>query len=276
VLLRTAIIFKGETALFLIKLFALVVYPLGLAICLVLTGGLCAAFRLRRLAVASVASGLIVLWIGSMPVFAEWALASLERQHPARKIADTPEADVAILLGGAIGQPLPPRVDLDLSGAADRVLHAARLYRANKIKRILVTAGNIPWLEAAQPEAELIRTLLIEWGVPATAIEIADTSRDTYENALEIKQIWRRSRFASALLVTSAAHMPRAIAVFQSAGLPVVASTTDVIVVNRSTANLPAWLPDAGALAMTTAAMKEWMAYGAYRARGYLRRHAAD
>jgi uncharacterized SAM-binding protein YcdF (DUF218 family) len=263
-------VFESDAELFFAKLLPVLVYPLGLAIALILIGGLCACLRLWRWTASSIGAALILLWVCSAPVFAGWALASLERQYPPRAIADTPEADVAIVLGGAIGQPVPPRVELDLSAASDRVLHASRLYRAGKVKRILVTAGNFPWLPAAKPEAELIKELLVEWGVPAAVIEIAGASRNTYENALEIKDIWRRSPFTSALLVTSAAHMPRAIAVFRRAGLPVVASTTDVEVVDASALNLFAWLPDAAALATTTAAAKEWIGYWAYRARGYL------
>src|SRR6516225_9564766 len=110
-------------------------------------------------------------------------------------MAKTPTAEVAIVLGGAVGQPLPPRVETGLSEASDRVLHAARLYKAGKVKRILVTAGNIPWLSSVKPEADLIRELLMEWGVPSEAIELASQSRNTYENALEIKDIWQREGF---------------------------------------------------------------------------------
>ena len=261
---------ESEAALFFTKLLPIVVYPLGLAILLVLVGGLCASLDRQRLAKWSVAVALILLWVCSTPLFARWTLASLERQYPAAAIADTSEADVAIVLGGAIGQPVSPRVDLDLLAASDRVLHASRLYRAGKVKLILVSAGNIPWLRHVKPEAELIRELLVEWGVPATAIELASASRNTYENALEIKEIWRTSAFRSALLVTLAAHMPRAMAVFRRAGLPVVASTADVEITDASPVTLLDWLPDADALAMTTAAAKERIGYWAYRARGYL------
>ena len=98
----------------------------------------------------------------------------------------------------------------------------------------------------------------------------AGGSSNTYENALEIREIWSKARFRSGLLVTSAAHMPRAMAVFRRAGLPVVASTTDVEVVGGLPVHPWAWVPDVSALAMTTAAAKEWLGYWVYWARGYL------
>ena len=112
--------------------------------------------------------------------------------------------------------------------------------------------------------------LLVEWGVPSAAIEMATASRNTFENALEIERMWKARRFKSALLVTSAVHMPRAMAVFRRAGLPVIASTTDVLVVDDDQADLLKWLPDASALSMTTAAAKEWIGYLVYKVRGYL------
>ena len=265
--------FESNFSLFLSKFLPVFFYPVGLTIALVLIGCLCAKFDCRFLANLSIGSAAIMLWICSTPIFAAWAVASLERQYPARPLADIAQADVAIVLGGAIGQPVPPRVEVELSEATGRVLHAARLYRAGKVKRILVAAGNIPWFPAIRPEAELIKELLVEWGVPGEAIELATASRNTYENALEIKRISEAVGFKSALLVTSAAHMPRAIAVFQRAGLPVIASTTDVLIVDSSDNKLNLLfrlLPDASALSMTTNAVKEWIGFLTYKLRGYL------
>jgi hypothetical protein len=58
-------------------------------------------------------------------------------------------------------------------------------------------------------------------------------------------------------------------AVFRRAGLPVIASTTDVVAVDGE-ADLFSWLPDASALSLTTTAAKEWMGFLAYKVRGYL------
>jgi uncharacterized SAM-binding protein YcdF (DUF218 family) len=262
--------FESGLSLFLSKLLPVFFYPVGLTVLFILIGGLCLLLNFRRLALSSVGAAMSILWVCSTPVFANWAVASLERQYPARTIAQTPEADVAIVLGGALGQALPPRVEVDLSGAADRVLHAAHLFRAGKVKRILVSAGNLPWERALKPEAELIKELLVEWGVASEAIELATASRNTYENALEIERMWKARNFKSALLVTSATHMPRAMAVFRRAGLPVIASTTDVLAVEGDHTEFFMWLPDASALSMTTQAAKEWMGFLAYKVRGYL------
>ncbi len=262
--------FENETVLLLTKLLPIFVYPLGLGIVLTLLGGLSALLQRPRLSVSCITAALLLLWVSSMPATAEWVLSTLERQYPETPIADLPKADVAIVLGGALGQPVAPRITADLSDASDRVLYAARLYRAGKVQRILVTGGNLPWEPRRQSEAELIEALLVEWGVPQQAIEIAGASRNTYENALEIKAMWDRSPFASALLVTSAVHMPRALAVFRRAELPVAPATTDIAEVYARTSAPAPWLPNAEALALTTRAAKEWIGIWAYGMRGYL------
>lgn len=245
------------------------VYPLGLAIALVVFGLICAMFAWKRLSFASLGAATLWLWIASTPVFAGWALGTLERKYPAIPLDSVRPHEVAIVLGGAVGAAVPPRHSLDLMASSDRVLLASRLYRAGKVERILVTGGRLPWLTRQQAEAELIRSLLIEWGVPAEAIEIAADSRNTFENALEIAEIRQQRPFDSALLVTSATHMPRALAVFAKAGIPVSAATTDVRSVDNGDRTILNWLPQADALAATTIAIKEWIGLLVYRQLGY-------
>ena len=106
--------------------------------------------------------------------------------------------------------------------------------------------------------------------MPAAAIEVAGQSRNTYENALEIRAMRTRQPFATARPVTSAAHMPRALAVFRHAGLPLPRATTDVEIVRPGAWTPLRWLPDAEALSLTTLAAKEWIGFWAYWARGYV------
>jgi uncharacterized SAM-binding protein YcdF (DUF218 family) len=77
----------------------------------------------------------------------------------------------------------------------------------------------------------------------------------------------KKHSFNSALLVTSAAHMPRAMATFRRAGVPVIAASADVRVVENS--DPFALLPDAGALPAVANALKEWTGLLVYRMRGW-------
>jgi uncharacterized SAM-binding protein YcdF (DUF218 family) len=258
----------GEAALFLSKVLPLAIYPLGAAIGLgFIAVGLAVAGR-GRAAIRVALTGLALLWIASMPKVSNWAMGSLESQYPALPVAESPAADVAILLGGGVASPTPPRTSAELNDAGDRVLHAARLFKAGKVRRILVTGGNIPWVSGGAPEADLMRDYLIEFGVPNDAITVAGTSRNTHENARETAEIWNRGSYKTALLVTSAAHMPRALAVFRKAGLSVEPSATDVRAVRPNEATLLDWLPDAEALVQTTQAVKEWIGLVIYRLAG--------
>lgn len=262
--------FETDISLFLSKLLPVFFYPAGATIVLILLGAALGLLGFRRIGTVATLSGALLLWASATPFVGEWAAGSLERQYPARSLADTPQADVAIVLGGGIRPAARPRQVPDLGDAGDRVVHAARLFRAGKVRRVLITGGNIPWLPGTEPEALMIRDHLIEFGVPADAIAVASQSRNTYENALEIRQLMDAAPFATALLVTSAIHMPRAMATFRKAGLPVTASTTDVRVIAKSRRTMFDGLPDSEYLDLTTKAVKEWIGYLAYRMRGYL------
>jgi len=251
--------------LWLSKLLPIFVYPLGLVIVL----GIFALARWRRMGRAAMALALTILWVASMPVSSNWLMAQIEAEYPPTPIEALPHADVAIVLGGSIGQPLPPRLVPDLADAADRVLYTARLFRAGKVDRVLVSGGNLPWQTAVKPEAQLVTDLLIEFGVRPDAILQDAESRNTRENAANSAAIMHDLALRTALLVTSGAHMPRALAAFRRVGLEVIPAATDIRVVYPLYSSALDFLPDAGALAQTTDAIKEWIGLAIYRARGW-------
>jgi uncharacterized SAM-binding protein YcdF (DUF218 family) len=255
--------------LFLSKLVPVFVYPLGLAIMLGILSLVLAAFGRRRLAGGLLALILVGLWVASAPAFANWAYAGLEARYKPVPVADLPAADVTIVLGGIAGQPLPPRVTLDLGEPADRVIQAFRLYKAGKTANILVSGGNLPWQTAVAPEAELVGDLLVELGVPREAIALETQSRNTRENATASAEIMKARGWRSALLVTSGAHMPRAMAIFRRAGLEVTPAPTDIRVRYPLYDSVLDFLPSAAALERTSDAIKEWLGIAVYRFRGW-------
>lgn len=253
------------------KVLPLLVYPLNLAIWLGLIGLLVWLFGKRRLAALSLTLALTILIVAASPKVAGTLYRNLERQYLPVAVEKSPSADVIVLLGGAISGVFPPRVTSDLSGAADRVLHAARLYRAGKAPVIITSGGNIFPQEHSRPESDLIAELLQEWGVKPTDIIIENQSRNTFENARQTKYILEKRKLKRVLLVTSALHMPRAMAIFKTAGVDVVPSPTDFHMVdNYNQPTVLTWVPNIGALAQTTAVIREYLGHLVYRWRGWI------
>ena len=256
--------------LFLTKSLAFFIYPLSIAIFVA-----CIALALtftRWSVVGQVLLGISLggLWMASTPVFANWLNSGLESQFEPIAVEALPEKDAIIVLGGGtVSQPLPPRVAADLGGAVDRIIHAMRIYRAGKSQIIVVSAGNLPWCCAKESEAQLIADLLAELGVPRSAIVLETEARTTRENAANTAVLFEKRQWENALLVTSGAHMPRALAVFQKAGLDVTPAATDVHAVTAQSASLRSLLPTVGALAATTSAIKELIGLRIYRYLGW-------
>lgn len=200
-----------------------------------------------------------------MPAFSSYLVKSLERSFLPVPVGESPSADAIVVLGGCVGAADYPRVEVDLTDASDRVLHAARLYHAGKAPIIIATGGAIRWLGSKTPEASSISRLLQEWGVPASAIVIETGSLNTYQNAVNTKRLLDRRGLGNVLLVTSAMHMPRALATFRTAGIDAIPSPTDYEVIDREEFTIMDFLPDAEALADTTRAIKEYLGLVVYR-----------
>lgn len=223
----------------------------------------------RKLCAGFLLAAMLALWVSSMPLVAESLMGRLERAYPPVAMRDIPASRCIVVLGGAVEPVLPPRLDVELMAAADRVNKAAELYHAGKGNWLVVAGGMQPWSPFAGSEAEAIKTLLVGWGVPAIAIVLDNHSRNTYENAVNSKGLMDTLQCETALLVTSAAHMQRSVATFKQAGVEVYPVSTDVRVVNKPAITLFDFLPDTEALLMTTDAMREWIGQKVYQFRGW-------
>ncbi len=249
---------------------AALTYPLGLVFVIAAAAALARVLDLKRTSLGLLTGGLLMLWVASTPVFSKLLVQPLEEAFPPVAIENSPEADIAILLGGATEPKMPPRLRPDLTSSGDRVLHAADLYRAGKVQTIIATGGGgVSWIKGAPSEADSMADLLVSIGVPRSAIILEDQSRTTRQNAINTAKIMRERGFQSALLVTSAFHMRRAMAVFTQAGIPAVASSTDIMVAGPINRSILDWMPDPDALSRTHRALKEYLGYFVYRRRGW-------
>jgi uncharacterized SAM-binding protein YcdF (DUF218 family) len=254
---------------YLSKILPIFVMPISLVLICALVALVLLRGNRRKTAAGFIVAAMAVLWFASTPLVAERLYRTLESRYPPLPLAEIPAAGCIVVLGGVVSPPLAPRVDLELNDAVDRVYKAAQLYRAGKAQYIIATAGNQPWSLSPWAEADLIRDLLMEWGVPKDAIFLEGSSRNTRENALYSKNVIDSIHCETSLLVTSAAHMPRAVAAFQAVNVAIVPVSTDLRVIDKG---LPApmdFLPNAGALAMTSEAIRERIGSAVYRMQGW-------
>lgn len=251
------------------KILTALALPLGSAA--LLAAAALAALLIRRTGLAAALLMAGALWVGvwATPAVADWLCGTLEQRFPPVAAASLPQADAIVVLGGGMEVAYPPRLHPDLNAGADRVWHAARLYHAGRAPRVVVSGGGLPWRRAMQSEAQAMQALLERLGVPPEAILREGASSNTRDNARESARLLARHGLGSVLLVTSAQHMPRALASFRAAGVEAVAAATDHEVVEAGPRTLLHYLPSAAALECSSRALKEHLGLLVYRLRGW-------
>ncbi len=261
--------------LFLSKLLPIFIYPLGLT-CILLIVALIALWRRPQIAASCIGLSLVLLLLASNSWVSTWLVRSLEWQNLPPE--SYPNAEAIVVLGGAIRPQAPPRPWIDVAEAGDRPLHAARLYLQGKAPLIVLSGGRIDWKEGGPPESMDMAKLVQAMGVPTSALIEDSTSLNTYENAVNVKQILDQRGINRVLLVTSATHMPRSLRIFQKQGIEAIAAPTDFAVVegrfselNSSTqATVLNLLPDSENLQATSRVLKEYIGIVIYWLRGWL------
>ena len=170
-----------------------------------------------------------ILWTYALatPAVADVLLRSLERRIPPVVMHEIPAADAIVVLGGGVRPTVAPRLGPDLNQTADRILYGARLYHADKAPVIIVT-GSRPYPNPGPTAAEAQAQILGELGVPQDAIVAPGDSTSTATDARVVHRVLRRRELDKVLLVTSALHMPRALATFQAQGVSAFPAPTDI------------------------------------------------
>lgn len=260
--------------LFLSKLLPLFIYPLGLS-CILLGIALIMLWKKPRFAAIPVASALVILLVTSNSWVSLSLVRVLEWQNTPTQL---PQAEAIVVLGGATKSQFFPRPGVDLTEEGDRVLYGAELYKQALAPLIIVSGGRIAWRGSGSPESMDMAEILTQVGVPPSAIIQEPNSYNTYENAVNVKQILNNRGIKNILLVTSAMHMPRSLAIFKRQNIAAVAAPTDFLVSTNEfqeiqssfEARMLTLLPDSGALQNFTRALKEYVGLIIYRLRGWV------
>ncbi len=211
------------------KIFWVLAKPLNLMLILLSLATLLSWSRWRRQGIwlaSALTAGLLALAV--LPV-GGWLLAPLERQFPPFSVAEGPVTGIVLLGGSAVNRDISRRVGHAVPGSgADRLVEFIRLARAYPEARLLITGGSGKaggvQDERWDREAPLIANYLVGQGIARQRLLVEAASRDTFENATLGRALAKPKADERWLLVTSAWHMPRAMAVFHALDWPVVAA----------------------------------------------------
>ena len=259
---------------FLSKLLPLFVYPLGLS-SLLMVLGLVWVWKHPRLASGAIALSLFIIFFTSNPNVASKLVRTLEQQY--LPMEPVPTADAIVVLGGATAAQLEPRPWVEVSEAGDRILYGARLYNQKRAPKLLLSGGRVSWRGGSGgSEAEDMKQIAMAMDVPAEDILLEGNSLNTRQNAVNTQAILQSESINSVLLVTSAIHMPRSVAIFKKLGINVIPAPTDYLSPTETQGpgtlegRILSLLPDAEAQSHFTRALKEYIGFVIYRLRGWV------
>lgn len=211
------------------KILAILTQPLTWVVALLLAGLLVVRRRPTLGHRLTWSALLLLLAIGWQPL-PDLLIRHLETQYA--EIA--PQADLhgyagMVVLGGALesGHVALAHTQPLLTDAAERMTAPVAALLRNPHLRVVFTGGEGELLGTGPSEAERARAFFSSLGLAGRQVEYEAASRNTHENAVLTAQLPGVDISQRWLLVTSAWHMPRAMATFTKAGWNVTAYPVD-------------------------------------------------
>lgn len=245
------------------KIAGFVVLPSNFSILIAALGVILTATRWRVWGRRMAAAGIGLLLLFGFSPLGDAALLLLSERYPPWQ-ASGADPDGILVLGGAISPEVAAARGVpELNAAAERMTAAVELARRFPKARLVFSGGNNSLIDQDISEAAFARQLWIGLGVEAARITLEERSRSTAENAALSKALIAPKPGERWLLVTSAYHMPRAMATFARFAFPVEAYPVDWRTRGWNDALIPFQSLSQG-LSRTDTAAHEWIGLLAY------------
>ena len=243
------------------KIISQVLNPLPVGLEILILGLFCLwATRRQRLGKILVTLGTLFLFFSFSFISAKF-LTPLEDRYPALLHPETLAGRqgvgsppwIVVLGGGHVSDTRLPVVSQISRPALGRLIEGVRLYKAIPGSRLLLSGRGV---YDPVPEADVMAHIAVLLGVNPHDITPERNSRDTAEQAAMIGKIIGKKRF---LLVTSAAHMPRSVALFKKHGLDPIPAPADYLVKKAQRFSPGAFFPGSDALKQTEVVWHEYL-----------------
>lgn len=114
-----------------------------------------------------------------------------------------------------------------LNAGAERMTTVLPMLRQIPRLQVLFTGGEGEYFGSGPSEADRARRIFAQLGLDTTRVLFENASRNTYENAVFSARLAGVDPYQPWILITSAGHMPRALAVFRKQGWNVTPYSVD-------------------------------------------------
>ncbi len=205
--------------------------------------------RWRRVGQGMVAASLLLISLAALGPVADALVRPLERGAPA--FPGDSVGFVVVLGNGHVSDPAIPVSARLSSTALVRLVEGVAIATSQPWSRLVLSG----WGGAdPRPNAEVYGEVAASLGFPEARMVLEPRPRDTRQEAELLAPLLRGQRFA---LVTSASHMPRAVALFRAQGLDPIAAPTGHLAAESQGLDVLDLVPDAEVLARTRFAWHE-------------------
>ncbi|CAB1063920.1 Membrane Protein Functionally coupled to the MukBEF Chromosome Partitioning Mechanism [Olavius sp. associated proteobacterium Delta 1] len=209
------------------------VFPVPLCLA-IFSIGLVFLWRTRKQKAGKIiiTTGYFILLLFSFPFLPNLLLGHLEQKYPALIKEQNKKYDflnikfIVVLAGNHVLDPRLPITSQFSHAGLVRLVEGIRLYNNFRGTQLILSGG-----VGRDPisDAELMAALSIALGIPENDIILESKSRNTYQEAIYIKPIVKDQKF---ILVTSANHMPRSMALFKKLAMKPIPAPTGHLVKN--------------------------------------------
>lgn len=178
--------------------------------------------------------------------------------------------DVAIVLGGYSKPGVVPDDRFHLRSAVTRLSTAVELYQSGKVKKLLLSGGEVGITHKIPSEAIKAQEFLINIGVDSADIIIENQARNTHENAKYSAQLIKANDYNKVLLITSAYHMRRSSACLNKEEISHTPFSVDLFDAKLDSEIFNQFLPKIAIFFYWEAIIREWFGMLTYKAMGYM------
>jgi len=211
--------------------------------------------RRRKAGKIFVLIGIIFLGMLSYDGVSDRLLRPLEYQYPPLlSLENIQNVKWIVVLGGGHTSDSKLPITSQVSEASlIRLVEGIRLYRGVPKSKLILSGGR-PFEKISN--AQVLADVAIGIGVKKQDLILEDISKDTEDEARLIQEIVSQEQF---VLVTSASHMPRSMALFKKLGMDPIPAPTDYLVKESQKMSPGMFYPGVSGLSKAERAFHEYL-----------------